>query len=263
MAYEKQTWECGETITADKLNHMEDGIEEASGGGTDVGYECTETRTVLTEESVTTVVYDDSAYAYGDLAYVLHDSVDAIIVTFNGTEYECSFENGGYGAPWDDSIESFDWSDYPFSLSLGDGLGVGQLATPMAGTYSIKVEAIETSVETTPCFRKAVGSVVSNKTALFVTGNYFSGVYDKFSHSVQEIFDVIANHGIVMVSITNSASSDSHGVYTPYLIETVNGDATGGVFGDISKVYFQNALDNSIKISATITNGEDVWAAVS
>lgn len=31
MAYVKQNWECGETITADKLNHMEDGIENAGG----------------------------------------------------------------------------------------------------------------------------------------------------------------------------------------------------------------------------------------
>lgn len=33
MAYEKQTWACGDTITAEKLNHMEDGIEAASSGG--------------------------------------------------------------------------------------------------------------------------------------------------------------------------------------------------------------------------------------
>lgn len=33
MAYEKQTWECGETITAEKLNHIEDGIADASNGG--------------------------------------------------------------------------------------------------------------------------------------------------------------------------------------------------------------------------------------
>ena len=31
MAYEPKTWECGETITAEALNHMEQGI--ASGGG--------------------------------------------------------------------------------------------------------------------------------------------------------------------------------------------------------------------------------------
>lgn len=28
MAYEKQTWQNGDTITAEKLNHMEDGIAE-------------------------------------------------------------------------------------------------------------------------------------------------------------------------------------------------------------------------------------------
>lgn len=35
MAYVKHTWECGEAITDDKLNNIEDGIEEAmsSGGG--------------------------------------------------------------------------------------------------------------------------------------------------------------------------------------------------------------------------------------
>lgn len=33
MAYEKQTWQTGDVITADKLNHIEDGI--ASGGSAD------------------------------------------------------------------------------------------------------------------------------------------------------------------------------------------------------------------------------------
>ena len=34
MSYTKQTWTNGETITDTKLNHMEDGIESAGGGGT-------------------------------------------------------------------------------------------------------------------------------------------------------------------------------------------------------------------------------------
>lgn len=33
MAYDKQTWVNGETITQEKLNHMEDGIANAGGGG--------------------------------------------------------------------------------------------------------------------------------------------------------------------------------------------------------------------------------------
>ena len=32
MAYSKQTWATGDTITAEKLNHMEDGIDGAGGG---------------------------------------------------------------------------------------------------------------------------------------------------------------------------------------------------------------------------------------
>lgn len=32
MAYVKQNWETGELITSQKLNHMEDGIENAGGG---------------------------------------------------------------------------------------------------------------------------------------------------------------------------------------------------------------------------------------
>lgn len=32
MAYKKNTWANGDTITAEKLNHMEDGIAEGGGG---------------------------------------------------------------------------------------------------------------------------------------------------------------------------------------------------------------------------------------
>lgn len=35
MAYTPKTWECNETITAEDLNHMEQGIAEASSGGGD------------------------------------------------------------------------------------------------------------------------------------------------------------------------------------------------------------------------------------
>lgn len=32
MAYTKQTWACGDEITAEKLNHIEDGIAEGGSG---------------------------------------------------------------------------------------------------------------------------------------------------------------------------------------------------------------------------------------
>ena len=33
MSYEKQTWQTGDVVTSAKLNHMEDGIAAAGGGG--------------------------------------------------------------------------------------------------------------------------------------------------------------------------------------------------------------------------------------
>lgn len=36
MAYTKQTWTTGDTVTADKLNHIESGIEGASSSSSNV-----------------------------------------------------------------------------------------------------------------------------------------------------------------------------------------------------------------------------------
>ena len=33
MSYDKNTWQTGDVVTSEKLNHMEQGIESASGGG--------------------------------------------------------------------------------------------------------------------------------------------------------------------------------------------------------------------------------------
>ena len=43
MAYEKQTWQTGDTVTAAKLNHMEDGIAGGGTGGGVVYIDCTHT----------------------------------------------------------------------------------------------------------------------------------------------------------------------------------------------------------------------------
>lgn len=40
MAYEKYEWKSGQVITAEKLNHMEDGINENASGGSGSGVIC-------------------------------------------------------------------------------------------------------------------------------------------------------------------------------------------------------------------------------
>ena len=78
MAYEKQVWNCGDTITADKMNHIEEGIENAQNG-----YECIESEVTITNERVATGL--DNAF----LSYTNLIDADTLIVYFDGTRYEC------------------------------------------------------------------------------------------------------------------------------------------------------------------------------
>lgn len=118
------------------------------------GYECKEETTLLTDESVTTVT--DGRFARSTLAYSTPIDANTIKVTFNGTEYVCdSHEDKGilaYGAPMGD------FSEYPFSLASVEGANM--LITENAGTYRVKIEALEETIETSECFKKAVESVM-------------------------------------------------------------------------------------------------------
>lgn len=156
MSYTKREWATGNVVGAVDLNRMEQGIANV-----DVGYSCSEEWVTLTDESVTTTVSEGSSAAYGGLTYSDQITAPTIKVTFNGTEYTCNkFVDGDgiwYGAEWSDAIESFDFSTYPFSIS---SIGIGNiLITETAGTYQVKIEAYEKTVETSECFKKAVESV--------------------------------------------------------------------------------------------------------
>ena len=154
MAYDKHTWTCDEPITVERLNHIEDGIANA-GGDCDCGYECEETRTLLTEETVTTVPDGDAAY--GSLSYSQFINQDTITVTFNGTEYECEVkESHGdyiYGALYDGDLDAWDWSEYPFQIYSFKG------PNGFENTLATEIEGMLEKVTTTPCFKKAVKSV--------------------------------------------------------------------------------------------------------
>ena len=162
MAYDKHTWTCDEPITVERLNHIEDGIANA-GGDCDCGFECEEDVTLLTEETVTTEFGD--GYNVGVLSYSQEINADTIVVTFDGTEYECPRidlqGNNGYGG-WNASRTGEpDFSNYPFALiSEFDPLigGGTTLITRFAGSHTIKIETADgMTVTTTPCFDLARG----------------------------------------------------------------------------------------------------------
>ena len=138
MTYTPINWQNGDTITAEKLNKMDNGW----------GVQ----KTQLFSETVTTT---QSPGGYdGQLNYSTAISADVLFVVFNGTEYECArtgnsgnYFYGGFsgGAP--------DFSEYPFFILSQNGER-NLLVTENAGTYAIS--ASTASLETSSNFDSAV-----------------------------------------------------------------------------------------------------------
>lgn len=155
MAFIKKDWKCGDTITADDLNRLEGGVEEALECCSDKGYSCTEEWVTLTDESVTTETSEGALAPLALLAYTDEIKADSIKVTFDGTEYTCnktSVDDGNaYGGI---SAQVPDFSEYPFIIFSSQENNV--LYTETAGTYQVKIETFEETIETSECFDKAV-----------------------------------------------------------------------------------------------------------
>ena len=167
MAYEKQTWVNGETITQEKLNHMEDGIANM---GSDAGYEC-EIRSgdQLLDETVTTQKEEESdPFASARLAYSELIDADVIFVTFDDVDYQfhkvtsAGYPNGFvYGDVTEHGTPIF--SEYPFAiLSMGSGTrNITMLVTENAGEHTITVSDAKYEVSSvSPCFEAAVEEII-------------------------------------------------------------------------------------------------------
>ena len=173
MAYTPINWATGDTITADKLNKMDNGW----------GYEST----LLFSETVTTED-DGDGFNTGTLAYVSLIDAGTITVTFDGTDYTCSniapFAGiGEYGAPWSDELEGYDFSDYPFHFASSSNFN--SLATETAGTHTIAAggNAIVTSSDFDAAAQAAVApSIAAIPTPYLVTVG---------TTTMQEVFDAI------------------------------------------------------------------------
>ena len=136
MAYTPINWQTGDTITAEKMNKMDNGWDASS--------------VALTSESVTTET--GIADAYGVLTYSTPITADTITVTFNGTPYVCdAFVEGSDYVYGDYDFVSTPF--YIFSNSEENGLG-----TPEAGTYSIEIS--ESSIEVSSQFVGAVNASI-------------------------------------------------------------------------------------------------------
>lgn len=100
MSYEKQTWKNGDIITAEKLNHMEDGISESSIGGdspiyliVDMGDENGYTLYKATENDIHIITYGEIMNKLIIANFVGLGS--AVFVCSQQQDDSCVFEGSG------------------------------------------------------------------------------------------------------------------------------------------------------------------------
>ena len=132
MAYTPINWQTGDTITAEKLNRCDNGWSVTSG------------TTTLCDETITAV--DDGGMYCAQLS-VTSITASTITVTYYGTPYQCVKDgDGGYGTD-----VNFTFADYPFRIE-----GNGFIITETVGSHTVKIEAVESDVDTSAAFDAAV-----------------------------------------------------------------------------------------------------------
>lgn len=141
MAYTPINWQTGDTITAEKMNKM------------DNGWSVETTSTTVFDGSVTTADSGEGIVASltltGDLSRNLGSRAT---ITFNGTAYNViCFDDGGF-ATYGGSYGDF--STYPFNISYVDSSW--SIYTESAGTYAVNIIALTSAIEISDDFQAAV-----------------------------------------------------------------------------------------------------------
>lgn len=153
MAYTPINWQTGDTITAEKLNKMDNGWSMSS--------------TQLFSETVTT---EGEELAEAILSYSTFIDASYIIVTFDDTDYLCPRINAGgdsiYGGFNNDEPDFSTIPFYIYSSSVGDG---NQLITETAGTYTVVVKTA--NIEVSDSFYAACNRCVDASTMPFLCVN--------------------------------------------------------------------------------------------
>lgn len=193
-------------VATESLNTTEC-FEKAVKSIVDVGYECSETSETLFDDDVTT----DAGSHYADAEINPTESINAdhIRVTIDGTEYECDksevdSSSRQYGAPYDPGTDVFDFSEYPFGILIDDG--ECYFNTQTAGTYTIKIETVEETATTTPCFEKAVKSVAKGGKAFTYVGEGTCGsdTYVEYNITYNDFINARNNGTNIVYTLMNA-----------------------------------------------------------
>lgn len=142
MAYTPINWQTGDTITAEKMNKMDNGW----------GIHTTQ----LFSETVTTVD-DGFGYISAEFTYSQQITAKTVTVTFNGVDYVVPRGEDENGAFYGEDNGGPVFTTYPFFIFTSDGYN--GLQTETAGTYTVTVTAHD--YQLSPDFDSAVNSAVA------------------------------------------------------------------------------------------------------
>lgn len=179
MTYTPINWQTGDTITAEKMNKMDNGWSVES--------------TQLFSETVTTA--GDGMYS-AELDYSGTIDDDSITVTFDGTEYTCqridAFGQYYYGGF---TVQGPVFTEYPFAI-LSDN-GTNKVYTETASTHAVSVTA--GTVETSSNFRNAVLSVGALPMLCVSDVTYLSEIEDAIAAG-QLVYFWTSSHGCFFIT---------------------------------------------------------------
>ena len=161
MSYEPKEWVSGEVITADKLNNIEEGVQEAL-ECCDHGYECD--IEVLFTESVQTTKGQGAPMAYANLSYQQLITADEIIADVDGTVYVLPKATSGFGETDGGGMPIF--TTYPLYIQNTEfGSSVN---TQNAENFLLTVST--EGIEVSDCLEKAIKKCGLKNVADFGSG---------------------------------------------------------------------------------------------
>ena len=248
MVYRPKEWECGDTITAEDLNHLEQGVANASGG--DCGYSCETTEVVCFDGQLT--LSDMGGTYMAEFTPSQPIEGDSVTVTFDGVEYELPKGIESYGIVYGE----FDshgpvFTNYPCAIAIPQG-NTPAFGAQNAGTHSVKIKSYNTSATTTSCFDLAVKTAMekggddSEFVYVHINQNGYAGAcVMEEDYTGQELCDM-QGYGKKVVGIWTTNASDDLNVRISVSASVARG--TYGVqegfdFGFIDNMYHRERVN--------------------
>lgn len=247
MSYEKQTWTTGDTITAEKLNYMENGIEDAS------GYEC---ELSIVNETIITTDEGNGIFS-GNFEYVGEINVlNELEVVFDGTEYTLP-SNSTYRGYGESQYYDPSFTNYPLIISATNNDKTNwKLYTSTSGTHTIILPTVSKTeiINITPGFNAAVNHIIEEQSIVESFKVYSSNGQYSSTMNLEELLQYFSTYNHMPICYFGGVPFVYAGTYMddtmPFYNNTcfIGFNILNNSTASIKAIIFKNSADNPITI---------------